>query len=412
MAARREVPEPPGVLGVTRRTLPSRARRWGVFAVGEVRTGLRRVRGSVVPLLQSAMAAGLAWFLAEQLLGRQAPLFAPIAAFVCLGFKVDRVPRKVAEMGVGATVGVLIGEVISLYLGAGWWQMALALISGAMIGRFLDRGELTTMQGGVNAMVVVGMTSYAAQSGGFTGRWMDAIVGALVALVVAVLLPRHPTERPRRYARTTLSEFAQLLDMLGRGLVVGDVEELADAREQRKVVQQVSNTWETTLSTAREVVAANPSLWSQRGEVAELGRLYRLTARAQRSSYMLGRQGLSMVEEIGPLREVGALVLEASRAAHALAGSVGAWQRPEGARATLLGIARRASPARLTSDEWRDIALMSVMRALIVDLLQISGLSRSDARNALAEATGRPFVEGGDDVPDPDSDDLASPLWG
>jgi hypothetical protein len=156
-------------------------RRWGVFAVGEVRTGLRRVRGSVVPLLQSAMAAGLAWFLAEQLLGRQAPLFAPIAAFVCLGFKVDRVPRKVAEMGVGATVGVLIGEVISLYLGAGWWQMALALISGAMIGRFLDRGELTTMQGGVNAMVVVGMTSYAAQSGGFTGRWMDAIVGALVA---------------------------------------------------------------------------------------------------------------------------------------------------------------------------------------------------------------------------------------
>ena len=61
MAARREVPEPPGVLGVTRRTLPSRARRWGVFAVGEVRTGLRRVRGSVVPLLQSAMAAGLAW---------------------------------------------------------------------------------------------------------------------------------------------------------------------------------------------------------------------------------------------------------------------------------------------------------------------------------------------------------------
>ena len=167
---------------MTRRTLPSRARRWGVFAVGEVRTGLRRVRGSVVPLLQSAMAAGLAWFLAEQLLGRQAPLFAPIAAFVCLGFKVDRVPRKVAEMGVGATVGVLIGEVISLYLGAGWWQMALALISGAMIGRFLDRGELTTMQGGVNAMVVVGMTSYAAQSGGFTGRWMDAIVGALGVL--------------------------------------------------------------------------------------------------------------------------------------------------------------------------------------------------------------------------------------
>ena len=397
---------------MARRTIPNRARRWGVFAVGEVRTGLRRVRGSFVPLIQSAMAAGLAWFLAEQLLGRHAPLFAPIAAFVCLGFKVDRAPRKVAEMGVGATIGVLIGEAISIYLGAGWWQMSLALVTGALIGRFLDRGDLTTMQGGVNAMVVVGMTSYASQSGGFTGRWMDAIVGALVALVVAVLLPRHPTERPRRYAKTTLSEFAGMLDMLGRGLIMGDVEELADSRAQRKVVQQVSNTWETTLSTARDVVAANPSLWSQRSEVAELQRLYRLTTRAQRSSYMLGRQGLSMVEEVGPLREVGSLVLEASRATHALAGAVGAWQRPEKVRATLLSIAHRASPTGLGTEEWRDIALMSVMRAMIVDLLQITGLSRADARNALAEATGRPFSESSEDQAESDSDDLSSPLWG
>lgn len=397
---------------MARRSLSSRMRRWGVFLLGEIRTGLRRVRGSFLPIAESAAAAALAWLIAEQLLGRQNPMFASIAAFVCLGFKIDRVPRKVAELGVGATVGVLIGEVIALTLHTGWWQMGLALIAGALTGRFLDRGDLTTMQGGVNAMVVVGMSYWQTISGGFTARWLDAIVGALVALVFAVLLPRHPTERPRRYAATTLSELAEQLEMLGRGLIVGDVEELADAREQRRVVTQVSNTWETTVATARDVVAANPSLWRQRGEVAELRRIYRLTVRAQRSTYMLGRQGLSMCEEVGPLREVGALVLDASRATHSLAGAIGAWQPPEHARKTLLGVARRASPGGLDIDEWRDIALMSVVRALIVDLLQISGLSRADARAALADATDRPF-EDPDAEPGPSaSDDETSPLWG
>ncbi|QIK71033.1 FUSC family protein [Propioniciclava coleopterorum] len=390
----------------------SRVRRWGVFLLGEIRTGLRRVRGSFVPIAESALAAALAWLFAEFVLGRQNPMFASIAAFMCLGFKVDRVPRKVAELGVGATVGVLIGEVIALTLHTGWWQMGIALISGALVGRFLDRGDLTTMQGGVNAMVVVGMSYWQTLQGGFTARWLDAIVGALVALVFAVLLPRHPTERPRRYAATTLSELAEQLDMLGRGLIVGDVEELADAREQRKVVTQVSNTWETTVATARDVVAANPSLWRQRGEVGELQRLYRLTVRAQRSTYMLGRQGLSMAEEVGPLREVGALVLDAARATFALSGAVGAWHQPEHARSVLLGVARRASPGRLGIDEWRDIALMSVVRALIVDLLQISGLSRVEARDALAEATDRPYGEPETDLPASDSDDEASPLWG
>ena len=36
---------------------------------------------------------------------------------------------------------------------------------------------------GVNAMVVVGMSYWQTISGGFTARWLDAIVGALVALV-------------------------------------------------------------------------------------------------------------------------------------------------------------------------------------------------------------------------------------
>ena len=42
---------------MTRRSVTPRLRRWGVFLLGEVRTGLRRVRGSFVPIAQAAVAA-------------------------------------------------------------------------------------------------------------------------------------------------------------------------------------------------------------------------------------------------------------------------------------------------------------------------------------------------------------------
>lgn len=387
-------------------------RRWGVFLVARARQGGRRVRGSFVPIVQAAAAASAAWLVAEQLLGRVNPFFAPIAAFVCLGFKADRVPRKVAELGVGATVGVLIGEVASMWLEVGWWQIGLVLVVGALAGRFLDRGDLTTIQSGINAVVVLGMSWWQAVTGGVTGRWLDAIVGAGVALVVAALLPRHPTARPRRYARSTLSEFATLLDMIGRGLDAGDIELLSDARGQRRAVGELVTDWEETLTTAREVVAVNPSLWRQRGEVAELGRLFRLTTRAQRTAYMLSRQGLSMSEEVGRMPEIGALVGTISRAAHALSGSVGHWHKPTLARETLLEVASIAAPSQVEGSDWRPVALMSLVRALVVDMLQLTGMSREQARDALADTWGRPHGDHDVDLAADESDDDPSPLWG
>lgn len=390
--------------------LRRRVRRGGVFLAGEIRSGLRRIEGSFVPLLQASLASGLAYFLASEVFGRVNPMFAPIACFVCLGFKVDRVPRKVAELGVGATAGVLVGEAFALTLDAGWWQISLALICGAMTGRFLDRGDLTTIQGGVNAVVVLAMSWWQATLGGVTGRWMDALVGAGVAFVVTVLLPRHPTERPRRYARNTLSEFATLIDMLGRGLSVGDLELLADAREQRRVVGTLTGTWEEALTTARGVIRVNPSLWGLRTEMRELDRIFRLTTRAQRSSYMLGRQGLAMTEELGRMPEVGALVVELGQATRVLSGAVGGWNRPLRARAILLEVAEKAEPAAVAEDDWRHVALMSVVRALTVDLLQLTGMSRDDARRGLPDVDIADDHD--DDLPPSESDDAPSALWG
>ena len=90
-----------------------------------LRQGVRRMRGSLVPVLTASAAACIAYLIAHNLLGHPTPFFAPVAAWICLGFTYNRVPRKVLEIGAGATIGVAIGEVILLSLGAGAWQVAV-----------------------------------------------------------------------------------------------------------------------------------------------------------------------------------------------------------------------------------------------------------------------------------------------
>ena len=58
------------------------------------------------------------------------------------------------------------------------------------MGRLLDRGDLFTIQCGVNAMIVVGMgTMPTNEVGAGPSRVLDALVGAGVALLLSVLLP-------------------------------------------------------------------------------------------------------------------------------------------------------------------------------------------------------------------------------
>lgn len=369
------------------------------------------MRGSFVPIVTSAVGVSAAWFIA-QLLGNNTPIFAAIAAWVCLGFKVDRVPRRVAELGLGATVGVLIGEFASQFLDAGWWQIGLVLLVGALFGRFIDRGDMTAMQAGVNGIVVMGMSWWSAQTGGVQGRWIEALIGAGVAFLIAVLLPRHPTSRPRRYAGVTLDALADLLGHLGEGLKTGNVEQLRQVKEERRTLIEVASDWEQSLATAQEVVALNPSLWRFRSEVDELGRIFRLLRRNRRVVLLLERQALGMTEEGAPGPEVGKLVSEVARACYALAGSVRSWSQPIHAREILEDVATEATPAEVRAGDWRTVSLMVVIRSLIVDLLQVSGRSRTEARQTLVDSLGVGAVPTEADLDGEDSDDAASRMWG
>jgi len=98
--------------------------RAGVVVRARARQGWARVRSSLVPVLQASAAAGAAFGIARYGLGHPYPFFAPVSAWVALGFSSDRQVRRVAELAIGVAVGVALGDLLVHLIGSGWcrWQ--------------------------------------------------------------------------------------------------------------------------------------------------------------------------------------------------------------------------------------------------------------------------------------------------
>src|SRR5215468_7634306 len=63
-------------------------------------------RSVAVPVVQTALGAGLSWFVAVHLFGHRAPLFAPVAAIISIDMTLGQRLRRAIELIVGASVGV------------------------------------------------------------------------------------------------------------------------------------------------------------------------------------------------------------------------------------------------------------------------------------------------------------------
>ncbi len=357
-------------------------RRWRVYVATGLRQGVRRVRGAFVPNLQTALAATVAFAIAQFGLGHTAPLFAPIATYLCLGFTPNRRPRRVLEMGGGATLGILLGELMGENFGFGWWQVLVVLIVAPMVGRFIDRSEMLTFQAAMQSITVVGLSAATVVRPTALGRWTDALVGTLVALVYSFIVPSQVSVRPRRYAKNALVELSRTTQTLAQGLREADDERLKDVVGHLLVVQQIVDDGEAAQSSSMETAMLNPGLRRHRAELVELHRVLALTERTTTTVYMVARQGRGITAETGPLTEVADLVDRASRIMGFLAGSVGSFVPPKHARAKAIELAADLRPITAGDDGlgWRTAVLISLLRAVVVDLLQLSGLSRQEAR--------------------------------
>ncbi|MDD9207214.1 FUSC family protein [Georgenia sp. 10Sc9-8] len=366
----------------TGRHAPDPRELWVVVTV-RVRAGARRVRRSAFPVLSAAVAAAVAFWVSGEVLGHEAPIFAPIAAWVCLGFSADRQLRRVAELGAGVTLGVVMGEVFLALFGSGPVQIGAVLVIAGLSARFLDRGQLFTMQAGVQGLVLVGMPALAALDGGF-GRWTDALVGAAIALVVAAAAPGDVRRRPRELARASIGEIAQMLQSVAAALRDGDPQRAADALAQGRGSQPVLDEWESALRNARESVRLSPALRRESGSVAELARAWTLVDRAMRNARVIARRAHAAAAD-GAEPEVADLVAQVAQALHDLGAAIGQEAPTDKARAELVAVAAELRPERFAPQGWRAQTVVPLLRSLVVDALQLTGMTLSEAGKQLPE---------------------------
>src|SRR5262247_4036828 len=94
-------------------------------------------RSVAVPVVQTALAAGLSWFVAVHLFGHREPLFAPVAAIVSIDMALGQRLRRAIELIVGASVGVGVGSLLISAIGTGSWQIAVVVALAASVALLL-----------------------------------------------------------------------------------------------------------------------------------------------------------------------------------------------------------------------------------------------------------------------------------
>jgi uncharacterized membrane protein YgaE (UPF0421/DUF939 family) len=341
-----------------------------------VRARLRRLDARSWHIGQCAVAASVAWLLAHQLLGHPSPFFAPVAAIVSLGTSYGQRLRRVAEVTAGVALGVGIGDLFVHWAGTGWWQIALVVALAMSSAVLLDAGALIVTQAGVQSVVVTTLLP-SAHAG--LSRWLDAVIGGLVALLAATVVPRAPLRRPRQEAAYVVELLADLLREAGRSAQDGDMERavatLTLARDEDSSLDDLR----AAAAEGLDIVHTSPFRRRRDHEVRRMADLVVPLDRALTNARVLVRRSVQLARSGGRLpAENAALVEQLADAVEEIATELRAGRMPVAARPSLVAVAQASARVPRSNNLSVEVILAQV-RSIVVDLLQASGLDQDEA---------------------------------
>jgi len=344
-----------------------------------VRGRWERVRNKSWHLGQCAVAAAVAWAIANNLVGHRAPVFAPIVAVICLGMTYGQRRRRVAEVTVGVAVGLAVADLFLSVFGSGPWQIGLIVLVAMSVALFLDTGVLLTTQAAVQSIFVVALVTTPQTA---VTRWLDAVIGGAVALVAATVVPRAPLRRPRIQAGVVVTKIAVLLRDAAQGARDGDVERaaavLATARATDGLIRELRAAADEGLS----VIASSPLRRADTDNVRSMSDLVEPLDRAMRSTRVLVRRVATTANRHVPVPPAYAVVLDELADATDIVGRALAENaHPQIGRSGLVRVGestRVLERGQLSTD-----VLLIQIRSLIVDLLRLTGMDDEEAVAAL-----------------------------
>jgi uncharacterized membrane protein YgaE (UPF0421/DUF939 family) len=343
-------------------------------------TRLERWRTKRWQIAQCAVAAGVAWFVAKDLLGHTTPFFAPVAAVVSLGTSYGQRLRRVAEVTIGVAIGVFGADLLVHVIGQGGWQITLVVGMAMTAAILLDSGQVFVIQAAVQSIVVV--TLLPDPDAAFT-RWTDALIGGAVALVAATVVPAAPLRRPREEAAKVLRKVRDLLQAASDVMVNGDVDRamslLTEARRTDPLIRELQDAADEGL----DVVASSPFRVRHGPGLRKMAQLVEPLDRALRSTRVLVRQcAVAAYRSQEIPHSYAVIAAELAAAVEVVAIELDADRLATAAQPALLAVGMATGEVERGADLSSEVVLAQ-LRAIVADLLLLTGMDPFEATDAL-----------------------------
>ncbi|OBJ14758.1 hypothetical protein A5621_00215 [Mycobacterium colombiense] len=354
-------------MGASRRAVPS-------LVLAAARAGSKRLRLVWFNLVQTAVAAGLSWYLAHDVLEHPQPFFAPIAAAVSLSTSNVLRAQRAIQMMIGVTLGIGVGSLVQGLLGPGGVPIGVAALValGAAVfigGGFIGHGMMFANQTVVSAILVLALY----RGGVGLERIFDALLGGAVAIVFAVLL--FPADPLTVLRDARVGVLGVLRDVLSRAadVAAGRKEPPPDwpLTAVDRVHEQLSGLLEAR-TTARHVVTIAPRRWGLRSAIQAADHQAVHVALLAGSVLQLARAvspGPDPTSGRGRLSEPVPTVLVVLAAATALADT-----DPAGACAYAASARHHAAGLQSGAGEKTQVILADVVSACVDDLQRVIDL--------------------------------------
>jgi uncharacterized membrane protein YccC len=342
----------------------------------------QRVHGHLWPILQTAVAAVGAWYLAVVLGVQQRPAFASIAAVISLGAAFGERRQRAVQLIAGVMLGIVLADLLVRAIGSGLPQIGLLVVLAMLAAVVLGGGELLVTEAAVSAILVATLSSTPEV------RLLDVLIGGGVALTVhTFVFPPDPLLSVARATNLAFGELGVALRDAAGALAVGDV-------RRGEAAAHASENLERHVADLRHAVliGADTARWAplRRSTRPELDRYARTVGHldlAARSARELSRNVLHHVRGGRPAQpELAAAIRELGLAAWEVPAQ---FEEPWRSGDVLRIALQAAGRATAEATRHRDISLNEIagqVRSIAIDLVRASEAGETD-RGALTEAS-------------------------
>ncbi|HYN57661.1 MAG TPA: FUSC family protein [Motilibacterales bacterium] len=238
--------------------------RAGRATLGRTAQGMEEARRSWRIILQATLAASLA-YAAALALGHDQPFFAPIAAIATVAVSLAHRLRRSAELLLGNAIGILFADLLIAQIGTGVWQLGLVVAIALTTAIMAGGGPILIMQASSAGILIATLTPPTEAQPWNTSRFVDALIGGLVGLVVsALVMPVDPARHAHQVTLPVITAIASGYRRVAAALTDRDPDGARAVLDDLRGTAPVLASFHAGLDATRESVRLSPWYWGQR----------------------------------------------------------------------------------------------------------------------------------------------------